>query len=73
MHNALKNPLYKAAKDYMTYSESQMCLIWTGYDDPTYAGSTLIDNFDTLKRVFKYAYNMGWPVIRVEPYVKGNN
>lgn len=69
MHLALKNPLYREARNFMKYSECGMCLIWTDYDDPTYAGSTLIDNFEQLKRVFKYSYNMGWPVIRVEPYV----
>lgn len=64
MHNALKNPLYKASKKLI--ESNGMVLVWTGYDDTTTDGATEITNTESLKKAFKYAYNMGWPIIRAE-------
>ena len=64
MHPALKNPLYKEAR--MDLNTSGKVYIWTGYDDPTDDGASEITNLETLKKVFKYTYKMGWPIIRVE-------
>lgn len=63
MHPALKNPLYKEAK--MDLKIGGKVFIWTSWDDPAYKGSE-ITNLEDLKRVFKYTYNTGWPIIRTE-------
>lgn len=64
MDYALKNDLYKKARNYV--NEGKTAKIWTGWDDPTDDGCSEIHDIETLKRVFKYCYRMGWPVIRVE-------
>ena len=64
MHPALKDPLYKEAK--MDLRIGGKVYVWTAYDDFTDDGASEIDNLESLKKVFKYTYNMGWPIIRVE-------
>ena len=64
MHIALKNHLYKDAKAILEHDAT--VLVWTGYDDYTLDGATEITNLNDLKKVFKYTYNMGWPIIRVD-------
>ena len=64
MHDALKNQLYKSAKSLL--KENNRVYVWTDWDDPTIQGSTEIYDFDSLKRVFKYTYNIGWPIIRIK-------
>lgn len=64
MHIALKDSLYKKAKDII--NSGNVARIWTAYDDSMDDyGSDILD-LNSLKEVFKYCYNMGWPVIRVE-------
>lgn len=64
MDYALKNDLYKKARNYI--NEGKIVKIWTGWDDPTDDGCSEIRDMVALKRVFKYCYRIGWPVIRVE-------
>ena len=64
MHDALKNQLYKSAKSLL--KENNKVYVWTAWDDSTIQGSTEIYDFNSLKRVFKYTYNMGWPIIRIK-------
>ncbi len=66
MNESFKSPLYKEARKYI--KEGAKVFIWTGYDDPTLSGATLIETFDELKRAFRYAFRTGWPVIRIEKY-----
>lgn len=64
MHYALKNNLYRTARSYI--NKGKTVKIWTGYDDPTDDGRSEIYDIETLKKVFKYTFLMGWPVIRIE-------
>ena len=64
MHIALKDSLYKKARNII--SEGNVARIWTAYDDTADDCGSDILTIDCLKKVFKYAYNTGWPVIRVE-------
>ena len=64
MHIALKDSLYKKAKDII--NSGNVARVWTDYDDTMGDAGSDITNIESLKKVFKYCYNMGWPVIRVE-------
>lgn len=64
MHYALKHELYKKARNCI--NKNGKVRIWTGYDDPIDDGCSEIYDVETLRRVFKYCADMGWPVIRVE-------
>ena len=69
MHIALKNPLYKEAQ--MDLKIAGKVYIWTAWDDPTDPTSigSEITNLEDLKRVFKYTYNTGWPIVKVATIV----
>ena len=64
MHASIKTPIYQKAVDLI--NKNHKVLLWTGYDDPTYDGATEITSVKDLYKVFKYAYDMGWPIIRAE-------
>ena len=64
MHIALKDPIYAKARKLL--NENHKVFIWTGWDDPTRDGASEINDIETLRRVFKYCWKMGWPVIRAE-------
>lgn len=66
MHPALKNELYNKARNYIKCNK--VIKVWTGWDDPTDNGCSIISDLETLKRVFKYTHDMHWPIIRVEEY-----
>lgn len=64
MRTFIKTYVYQKAVDIL--NKNHRVLLWTGYDDPTLDGATVVTSEKDLYKVFKYAHDMGWPVIRAE-------